>query len=323
MSKTKYKYNSRTFSYEEVKVSFGKKILRILLWGAPSIILGLALAIVFTRRIDSPKEKLLALELKANTKELQRIQEDIKFTNKVLDVIQARDEELYRSALYAKEFPEELRQLGTGGSDKYAYLDGLTNAELLKSTSVQIDQLEKRLHAQSLSFTELVELAKAKEKILACIPSIQPIRNKDLTKRIGGYGWRIDPIYRTRRMHTGMDFTAERGTEVYATADGVVEDIEKKRWGYGKSIIINHGYGYKTRYAHLKDFKVRKGQKISRGELIGLVGSTGKSTGPHLHYEVVVNGEKVNPIGYYHSDLSAEEYEQLIEMSENSNQAMD
>jgi len=320
---TKYKYNSKTLSYEEVKISFGKKVLRVLLWSAPSIILGLVLAIVFTRRIDSPKEKLLALELKANTKELQRIQEDIQFTNKVLDVIQARDEELYRSALYAKEFPEELRQLGTGGSDKYAYLDGLSNAELLKSTSVKIDQLEKRMHAQSLSFTELVELAKEKEKILGCIPSIQPIRNKDLTKRIGGYGWRIDPIYRTRRMHTGMDFTAERGTEVYATADGVVEEIEKKRWGYGKSIIINHGYGYKTRYAHLKDFKVRKGQKISRGELIGLVGSTGKSTGPHLHYEVVVNGEKVNPIGYYHSDLSAEEYEQLIEMSENSNQAMD
>lgn len=320
---TKYKYNPETLSYEEVKISTFKKVLRVLLWSAPSIVLGLALAIVFTRRIDSPREKMLEKELQSTTKELKRMQNDIQLVNEVLDVIQARDEELYRAALYADKFPDELRQMGTGGSEKYKYLDDLSNGELLKSTAEQIDQLEKRLHAQSLSFRELLELAKEKEKILACIPSIQPIRNKDLTKRIGGYGWRIDPIYRTRRMHTGMDFTAARGTEVYATADGVVEEIEKKRWGYGKSVIINHGYGYKTRYAHLKEFKVKKGQKVKRGELIGLVGSTGKSTGPHLHYEVVVNGEKVNPIGYYHSDLSAEEYETLLEMSENSNQAMD
>ncbi|MBL1280436.1 MAG: M23 family metallopeptidase [Fluviicola sp.] len=323
MPNTKYKYNPENLSYEEVKISPSKKVLRVLLWSAPSIVLGLILAIVFTNRIASPKEKMFAQELKTNAKELKRMQSDIQLVNEVLDDIQGRDEELYRTALYAEKFPEELRKMGTGGSDRYAYLDGMTNSELLKSTATQIDQLEKRLHAQSLSFRELLELAKEKENILACIPSIQPVRNKDLKRRISGFGWRIDPIYRTRRMHTGMDFTAARGTEVYATADGVIEELEKKRWGYGKSIIINHGYGYKTRYAHLKEFKVKKGQKIKRGELIGLIGSTGKSTGPHLHYEVVVNGQKVNPVGYYHSDLSAEEYEQLLEMSENSNQSMD
>jgi len=323
VSRQKYKYNREKLSYEVVEISLAKRVLRLLLFLAPSILLALVLAVFFTARIDSPREKQLASELQKTEKELQRMQNDIQLANDVLDVIQTRDEELYRAALYADKFPDELRQMGTGGSDRYAYLNGLSNSELLKNTAQQIDQLEKRLQAQSLSFRELLELAKEKEKILACIPAIQPVRNSDLTKRIGGYGWRIDPIYKTRRRHSGMDFTADRGTEVYATGDGVVESIEKKRWGYGKSIIINHGYGYKTRYAHLSAFKVNVGQKVKRGELIGLVGSTGKSTGPHLHYEVIVNGEKVNPIGYYHSDLTPEQYEQLLEMSENSFQALD
>lgn len=323
MSKQHFKYNPESLSYEAVKISAFKKVLRGLLWMAPSLVLGLLLAIFFTRRIDSPREHQLGQELKANNKEIKRMQADLQLANDVLDVIQGRDEELYRAALFAEEFPEELRQMGTGGSDRYAYLKDLSNSELLISTSEQIDKLEKRLHAQSISFRELLALAKKNENILSCIPAIQPVRNTDLKKRISGFGWRIDPIYKSRRMHTGMDFTAPRGTEVYATGDGVIEEIEVKRWGYGKSIIINHGYGYKTRYAHLNAFKVRRGQKVKRGELIGLIGSTGKSTGPHLHYEVVVNGKKVNPVAYYHSDLTPEEYEQLLEMSENSHQAMD
>ncbi len=323
MSKRKYKYNPVSLSYEEVRVKPWVRILKVLLWMAPSIVLGLLMAIFFTRRIDSPKEQQLKSELKANARELKRLQKDVELANKVLDVIESRDEDLYRAALYAESFPEELRMMGTGGSEKYAHLSGIANSELLISTAKDIDKLEKRLHAQSLSFKELLELAKDKEKMLACIPAIQPVRNSDLKRRISGFGFRIDPIYKTRQKHSGMDFTADRGTEVYATGDGYVQEIEKKRWGYGKSIVINHGYGYQTRYAHLSAFKVRKGQKVKRGELIGLIGSTGKSTGPHLHYEVIVNGKKVNPIGYYHSDLSPEQYEQLLEMSENSHKAMD
>ena len=186
-----------------------------------------------------------------------------------------------------------------------------------------MDKLEKRLNAQSMSFRELLKLVKNKEKMITCIPSIQPVRNSDLKRAISGFGWRIDPIYKTRHMHTGMDFTAKRGTDVHATGDGYVEEIENKRWGYGKCIIINHGYGYKTRYAHLSGFKVKKGDKIKRGQLIGLVGSTGRSTGPHLHYEVEKNGEKVNPIGYYHSDLTPAQYEELLKASENSHKALD
>jgi murein DD-endopeptidase MepM/ murein hydrolase activator NlpD len=295
----------------------------MLLLIAPSLVMGLVMAFIFTRRIDSPKERELQSELLKQQEEVERLLKDIQLYHSVLDDIQERDEDLYRVALYADEFPDELRKMGTGGSDKYAYLSKLSNGELLKQASEEMDRLERRLNAQSISFRELLKLAKDKEKMLSCIPAIQPVRNEDLKSQISGYGYRIDPVYKTRQMHTGMDFTADIGTDVYATGDGVVELVEEKLWGYGKSIIINHGFGYKTLYAHLSGFKVRPGQKVTRGELIGLVGSTGKSTGPHLHYEVIKNGEKVNPIGYYHSDLSPEQYEQLLEQSHNSHKAMD
>lgn len=323
MPKRHYKYNPDTLSYDEVRVSLGRKIFRGALLLAPSVVLGLVLAFVFTRRIDSPKEKELQSELTRVKAEMKRMNADIDFANTVLNDIELRDEEMYRLALHAKSFPEELRRMGAGGSNKYKYLEDLSNAELLKSTSSKIDKLERRLHAQNLSFEELIKIARNKEKLLASIPAIQPVRNTQLKRAVSGFGFRIDPVYRTRRMHTGIDFTADRGTEVYATGDGVVEVVESKRWGYGKSIVINHGFGYKTRYAHLSAFKVKQGQKIKRGELIGLIGSTGKSTGPHLHYEVEKDGKKVNPIAFCHSDLSPDQYELLLEMSENSNKSMD
>lgn len=323
MPKNKYKYNPSTFTYEVVRVKPWVKFLKFLLYVAPSIVMGLVLAIFFTRRIDSPREKELKSELARNKTEVERLLNDIKLYNEVLDDIQNRDEDLYRVALYADSFPTELRTMGVGGSDRYRYLDQYSNGELLKKASLEMDQLERRLNAQSLSFRELLKLAKDKEKMLSCIPAIQPVRNADLKKQVSGYGFRIDPVYKTRQMHTGMDFTADKGTEVYATGDGVVELVERKLWGYGKCVVINHGFGYQTLYAHLNDYKVRQGQKIKRGELIGFVGSTGKSTGPHLHYEVIKNGKKVNPIAYYHSDLTPDQYEELLEMSENSHKAMD
>ncbi|MEJ6583466.1 MAG: M23 family metallopeptidase [Crocinitomicaceae bacterium] len=323
MSKQKFKYNPATLSYDKVEIGAWKRVLRVLLWIAPSLVLGLLLAVVIARRIDSPKEKELKSELLENERELNRLQNDMKLVNEVLDVLQSRDEDLYRAALYADHFPEELRTMGAGGSDRYEYLSKLSNAALLLATSEQMDKLERRLNAQSMSFRELLKLAKDKDKLLSSIPAIQPVRNIDLKRKISGFGFRIDPIYKTVQKHTGMDFTADSGSDVYATGDGFVEVIEREKWGYGNCIIINHGYGYKTRYAHLSAFKVKLRQKIKRGELIGLVGSTGKSTGPHLHYEVEVNGEKVNPIGYYHSDLTPEQFEQLLQMSENSHQAMD
>ncbi|TNF46510.1 MAG: M23 family metallopeptidase [Bacteroidetes bacterium] len=323
MAAKKYRYNPKTLTYDEVSVSLGMRALRTLLYLSPSIVVGLVVAFLFAKQLDSPKEKLLKKEISMYQEELQRLNKDMELVNRVLDDIEKRDEDLYRLALYADKFPEELRLMGIGGSDRYEYLNGYTNSELLKSTSENMDELERRLNGQSLSFKELLELAKNKEKMLASIPAIQPVNNKDLKRMASGFGYRIDPIYKTRRMHTGMDFTANVGTDVYATGDGVVEAIEVSGWGYGKSIVINHGYGYKTRYAHLSAFKVKQGQRVTRGELIGLVGNTGKSTGAHLHYEVEKGGVKVNPIHYYHSDLTPEQYEQLIQMSENSFKAFD
>lgn len=323
MSKTKYKYNPKSLAYEEVSYSVWMKILRGLLVVAPSLLIGFVLFLVFSNQFVSPRERALEEEMLAYEEEVTRMNEDMELVHRVLNDIQKRDEDLYRITLYADEFPEELRRMGTGGSDKYEKLKSLSNSELIISTAENLDALERRLNAQSLSFKELITLAKNKEKVLASIPAIQPIRNGDLKKMASGYGWRIDPIYQTSKFHSGMDFTSDIGTEVYSTGDGTIEALEKNGWGYGNCIVINHGFGYKTRYAHLSAFNVKVGQKVKRGDMIGLVGSTGKSTGPHLHYEVEKFGKKVNPVHYYHSDLTPAQYETLLKMSENSFKAFD
>jgi murein DD-endopeptidase MepM/ murein hydrolase activator NlpD len=323
MSKKKYKYNPKILAYEEVKVSIPGQILKISLLVAPSILIGLMLSFLFSKQLKSPREKAMTREILVYQKELKRMNGDLSLVHRVLDDIEKRDEDLYRVALYASEFPKELRTMGTGGSDKYSDLEGFSNSKLLLEAVRNLDAAEKRLNAQRLSFKELLALAKDKEKVLASIPAIQPIRNDDLKRMASGFGWRIDPIYKTSRMHTGMDFTADIGTEVFSTGDGIIEALERNGWGYGNCIVINHGYGYKTRYAHLSAFKVKLGQKVKRGDLIGLIGSTGKSTGPHLHYEVEKEGKKMNPIHYYHSDLSPAQYERLLEMSKNSYKAFD
>ena len=323
MPKTKYKYNPTNLSFEEVSLSIWKRFFKLLLWIAPSIIVGLLLSFIFTQQLDSPKEKELLKDLEVNQIELARLKKDIELADVVLDVLEKRDEDLYRVSLYAEKMPQELNLSGIGKSSKYGYLDGYTNAELLKSTSEKLDNLEKRISNQSLSFRELLNLAKQKEKMLSSIPAIQPVRNKELKKMASGYGYRIDPIYKTRKMHTGMDFTADIGTEVYVTGDGFVEAIEVNGWGYGNCVVVNHSFGFKTRYAHLSAFKVKKGQVLKRGAIVGLVGTSGKSTGPHLHYELEKNNLKINPIHYYHSDLTPQQYETLLQMNNNSFKALD
>lgn len=323
MSKTKYKYNPKTLSYEEANSSFGQRLLKGIIFIAPSILIGLGLAFLFETSVETPKEKALKSEINFDKREITRLQGEVHVINKVLEDIKKRDEELYRIALYAESFPEELRQMGIDGSDKYKDLSGKKNSEIVQTTSKLIDEVRAKLYAQSTSFKELLTVAKERETRLASIPAIQPVNNKDLTRMASGYGWRVDPVYKTRKMHWGMDFTADIGTDVYATGDGKVLECVVNAWGYGKEIVIDHGFGYKTRYAHLSKFKVKVGDVVKRGDLIGLVGSTGKSTGPHLHYEVEKNNQKVNPINFYHSDLSPEQYEKLLEMSKNSNKSFD
>jgi murein DD-endopeptidase MepM/ murein hydrolase activator NlpD len=325
MPKTKYKYNPHNFSFEEISLSIWKRIFKLMLWLAPSLVVGLIFSFFFTRQINSPKEKALKRDLAIDKIELERLLQEMQVVNNVVEVLEKRDEDLYRVTLYAEKLPDDLKLKNVGKviSQKYSYLDGLTNSNLLQVTSEKLDDLEKRILNQSISFRDLLNLARNKEKMLANIPAIQPVNNTDLKRMASGYGYRIDPIYKTRKMHTGMDFTADIGTEVYVTGDGVIETIEVSGWGYGKCIVVNHGFGYKTRYAHLSEFKVLQGQKVRRGEIIGLVGSTGKSVGPHLHYEVEKGGVKINPLHYYHSDLTAEQYEKLLELSNNSFKAFD
>lgn len=323
MAKQKFKYNPKTLSYEKVSLTFKERLLKALIYIAPTIVLSIAFGLLLAYRIESPKQRKLKEELASVNTELINWQRRLSVLEEVSVVLQKRDEELYRAALGAKSFPDELRLMGIGGSDRYAHLKNKTNSELLINTAKKLDLLESRMHAQNLSFNELVELSKEREKRLSSLPAIQPVRNSDLKRLASGYGWRIDPVYGTRKMHWGLDFTAEIGTEIYATGDGVVEEIKTSNWGYGKEIIIDHGFGYKTLYAHLSEFKVNKGDEVKRGELIALMGSTGKSTGSHLHYEVIKDGKKVNPINYFHSDLTPEQFEKIIEISNNALKSMD
>lgn len=323
MQRQKFKYNPETLSYEKVEVSLKERILKTLLVITPAIVLGFVFQMLFAGMFKSPYEAELEREITFLEEQLEADRENYALSLAVLNDLEKRDNEIYRVVFNAEPFPEELRTMGTGGSDEFEHLQGYDVSNKVIDNKKMIRELQKRIYAQSISFDEVIKLAKEKEKMLASIPAIQPVSNEDLTRVASGYGFRIDPIYKTKRMHWGLDFTADTGTPVYATGNGTVIDCEVKMWGYGQSVIIDHGFGYVSRYAHLSEFKCKKGDKVVRGQIIGLVGSTGKSTAPHLHYEVEKNGQKINPIHFFHSDLSAEEYERMIEMATNANQAFD
>jgi len=321
--KEKFKFNSDTLSYDKVEKTWGERVLISLLIIAPAIILGFVFQFTLSSWFKTPNELAIEKEYLFLKQNLDIQTKQLILSEKVLGNMQKNDSELYRTILNAEPFT---KNLGTGGTDNSAAYEKLKGHEFstqLIENAKRLKNLQNMIYAQSLSHDELIKLAKEKEKMLAHIPAIQPVANKDLRKAAGGYGWRNDPVYHTQRMHWGLDFTCNTGAPVYASGNGKVVSIEKKMWGYGKSIIIDHGYGYKTRYAHLSKFEVKVGQTVNRGEVIGLVGSTGKSTGPHLHYEVIKNGDKLNPINYFHNDLTPDEYEKMLEISSNSNVSFD
>jgi murein DD-endopeptidase MepM/ murein hydrolase activator NlpD len=321
--KEKFKFNQDTLSYDKVERTWGERVLKSLLIIAPAIILGFVFQFTLNSWFKSPNEIALEKENIFLKQKLDNHSEQLINGVKIIENLQKNDNELYRTILNAEPFTKNLGTGGTDNSEIYKKLEGHDFSKQLISNSKRLKKLQMLIYSQSLSHDELIKLAREKEKMLAHIPAIQPIANKDLRKAAGGYGWRDDPIYHTQRMHWGLDFTCNTGTPVYASGNGKIVSIEKKRWGYGKSVIIDHGYGYKTRYAHLSKFEVKLGQTVNRGEVIGLVGSTGKSTGPHLHYEVIKNGDKLNPINYFHNDLTPDEYEKMLEISSNSNVTFD
>ncbi len=279
--------------------------------------------IAFFNFFDSPKEKMLIREIDNMTLQYELMNQKLSQISAVLDNVQDRDDNIYRVIFEADPIPKSIRKAGIGGVNRYEKLDGYTNSELIISTSQKLDQIAKQLYIQSKSFDEVIELATKKSDMLASIPAIQPVTNKELKRLSSGYGRRIDPYYKKPKFHYGVDFSAPKGTPIYATGNGTIKKTKKSRRGFGNHLVIDHGYGYESLYAHMQKYIVRKGQKVKRGDLIGYVGNSGKSTAPHLHYEVHKDGRKVNPAYYFHNDLTPEEFDRMLELAAQENQSFD
>jgi len=322
MAKKKFHFNPETLSYEETDNTLFFKIKRLLIHIFSGISLGAVFFFIFVSFVDSPEERQLEQEksrLQAQYKLLERGMDDLQ---EVLNDLQQRDDNLYRVIYQSEPIPFSVRRATASNGEYYNQLLKMTNSEIASTTTEKFDALKKQIYIQSKSYDELVKLAQNQEKMLQHIPAIQPVLNKDLKRAASGYGWRIDPVYRTRRFHEGMDFTAPTGTEIFATGNGTVVMTGWKQ-GYGNTVQINHGFGYLTLYGHMSAIKARNGQQVRRGEVIGLVGSTGKSTGPHLHYEVHLKGKPQNPQNYYFLDLTPAQYDEMVQITENAGQMFD
>lgn len=323
MKKVKYYYNKQSLRYERIEEPLMVRMLKVLGFLSTSFLFALGIVYVSYKYLDSPEEKQLKREIAKLQLEYEYNNERLEQMSEVLSGLQDRDDNIYRVIFEAEPIPGSVREAGTGGSFKYKELGGYSNTELMSKTAQLIDRVSKKMYIQSKSYDEINQLIQNKEQMLASIPAIMPVANKDLTRVASGYGMRLHPIYKTYKMHHGMDFTAPIGTDIYCTGDGVVKKVDHSRRGFGNHVIIDHGYGYETIYAHMSKINVRTGQKVKRGDLLGLVGNSGTSTGPHLHYEVHKNGHKINPVNFYYNDLSPEEFEKMIEISSRHTQSFD
>ncbi len=317
MAKEKYRFNPVSLQFDQINHTFRDKLLNFLTYFSASIVIAVLYFLVFSHFFDLPKEKILKREVNQLSLQYEILNKQLDHISYVLEDIQNRDDNIYRVVFNSDPIPKSIRTAGFGGVNRYAELEGYNNSELVVETARRLDILKKQLYIQSISYDEVTDMALNKEDMLASIPSIQPVAIRDL-RRIGGYyGMRIHPIHKIEMFHQGMDFTAPRGTDVYSTGNGMVTRVHnsRARSGYGTFIEIDHGYGYKTLYAHLDEVLVRRGQEVKRGDVIGLVGNTGASTAPHLHYEVQRNNRTVDPIHYFYGDMSPEEFDAMIQMS--------
>lgn len=325
MSKVKYYYDPDTLSYRKIEAKKSRRYRNIGLFLLGSFLFGLlGLTILLnTNFINTPKE--LSLEREARNYELQfdLLNKKMEQVEQVLANIEDRDNNIYRLYFEANPIPDEQRKAGFGGVNRYKSLEGFNNSEMIVETTKRMDIIQKQMVIQSKSLDEITKLAAEKEKLLAAIPAIQPISNDDLTRMASGYGWRSDPFTKARKMHWGMDFTAPKGTPIYATGDGVITRADSNSSGYGNHIRIDHGFGYVSLYAHLSKYNVTAGRHVKRGDLIGFVGSTGRSEAPHCHYEIFKDGERINPINFYYGSLTAEEFENMLKTASQENQSLD
>ena len=323
MAKVKYYYDSDTLSYRKIELRKRDKIKQSLIFLSSAALFALLIVVIAFQFIESPKEKSQKRELDNLKLRYELLDKKMAQAEKVLENIQQRDNDIYRMYFEVNPIPEEQRRAGFGGVNRYKSLEGFENSDMIIDATKNMDILAKQLYIQSKSLDEIISLAEDKEKLLASIPAIQPIKKEDLTRMASGYGWRSDPFTKARKMHRGMDFTAPKGVPIYATGNGIVKRADNGASGFGNHIRIDHGFGYITLYAHLSKYNVRKGQRVKRGDLIGFVGSTGRSMAPHLHYEVHKDGNPINPINFYYGNLTPEEFKEMLKEASQENQSFD
>ena len=315
MSKIFYHYNHETLTYERVYVSIAQRIWIVFRQLIIGIGMGVILFSIATYTFDSPHERQLKTENKLLLTQYEVLNKRIAENEKILSDLQQRDDDIYRAYFNADPIPATIRRPGFGGTNRYEALMNMPNSELIISTTRNLDMMTKELVVQNNSYDELAELIKTKEELRKCMPGVLPIDVKDKKRYSSGFGMRYHPIYHEWRMHTGMDITADAGAPIYATGNGVVE-LAAWNGKYGNCVIIDHGFGYKSLYSHCKDILVKKGQKVNRKQKIATVGMTGDAIGNHLHYEVMVKGEKVNPARFFFMELDQEDYEEILHISQ-------
>ncbi|OAB27909.1 Peptidase family M23 [Flavobacterium fryxellicola] len=325
MSKVKYYYDSENLAYRKIKTRKRTKFGVIVLFLLASALFGSLSFIILlnTPYFETPKDRLQAREIENLRLNYALLNKKMDQVNGVVDAIENRDNNLYRVYFNKTAIPDSIRKAGFQGKNRYQLLEGYNNSQLVLNTTKRIDVLSKELAIQSKSLDVILKLAEAKSDFLSAIPAIQPVQNENLKQMASGFGYRTDPFTKARKMHEGMDFTAKTGTAIYATGDGMVVKADNTASGYGNHIVIRHGFGYETLYAHLSKYKARAGQRVKRGDIIGYVGSTGRSEGPHLHYEVHKDKKVVNPLNFYYGNISAVEYVVIAQLANQENQSLD
>jgi murein DD-endopeptidase MepM/ murein hydrolase activator NlpD len=323
MKKIKYFYNTHTLRYEKLITPLRVKLLRLFGFMATALVTSAIISYFAFQFVGSPREKYIRAQNERLKDQFQQLNDQVKALQQQMTELEKRDNNVYRSIFEAKPIPDSARALALEKQQEIAKVEGMEQSELINSIYSSIAAMRSRIAAQKKSYDELANLINNKEKLLASTPAIQPVSNKDLSRIASGFGYRIDPIYKTVKFHAGLDFTAPQGTPIYATADGTVTTAGFSDGGFGNHVVINHGYGYETVYGHMVRVKARAGQRVKRGDLIGYVGSTGKSTGPHCHYEVHKNGQKLDPVYFFYNDLGPEQFDQLLKRAAASNQSFD
>jgi murein DD-endopeptidase MepM/ murein hydrolase activator NlpD len=323
MKKIKYFFNTHTLRFEKVEVPLRVRLLQTFGFIAASIVTGVIIVLVMFQYIDSPKEKLLRQQNQSYRESYSVLQERVKQLELQMNELENRDNDVYRSIFEADPIPDSARVKELEAKKEVQLIQNLSSDELLESMVGQLNNLSLRMAYQTKSFTEITDMVKNKEKLLKAIPAIQPVSNKNLNRVASGFGYRVDPLYKDYRLHAGLDFAAPSGTPIYATADGVVQAAGFNTDGYGNKVVINHGYGYQTLYGHMVRVKARAGQRVKRGEVIGYIGSTGKSTGPHCHYEVIKRGTKVDPVYYFYNDLTPAQFDRILKAAATNKQSLD